>query len=481
MDDIEKLKNQVDDADEERLREILKEWIDISEDFREFAGRKLNPTAEAIDYDAELAHAIEREANTDTSQKSNISVFNWRNIYHYKVKPWTDNADELATPELLRLSKAIIERLALEITDEDFNGDIWDGDDHSTDISSIMNALANTLGLILVRKDLSDELLQQLRQVIEDAQKSDITTRYMRNTCDIISELIETRAKTGEVTIGMFDYIINKNLGNKGAEWICRKIDFCESRGLMEEAWKLAEENIKYPQVAIKLYLTLMNDDKWKEALELIDLVMDMDSNAEVRTYRFGHSYDWLGMKQQILREYGSVNDRIDNLKQLFLSNNSDSEQYFLELKNLVPSESWKTFYTELLSEVKGYGAIEKIAPFLEKEGEYAWLLRLLRDNSVSDPTDYRTPLKYAAILISYYETETKEILNRTFRAYASSRFLPKQKVKPERYRCICADLKKLTEIGAHDVMEELIRIFKNLYGTRPSFMAELRRIRFKG
>lgn len=477
MDDIEKLKNQVDDADEERLREILKEWIDINEDFREFAGRKLNPTAETIDYDAELALAIAREANTSTSQKSNISVLNWRNIYHYKVKPWTDNADELATPELLSLSRAIIERVALAITEEDFNGDRWGGDDHSAEISSIMNALAYTLGLILVRKDLSDELLQQLRQLIEDAQKSDIITR-MHNMYDIISELIETRAKTGGVTIGMFDCMINKNLGNKGGEWICRKIDFCESMGLMEEAWKLAEENIKYPQVAIKLYLTLMSDDKWKEALELIDLVMDMDSHAEVRTYRFGHSYDWLGMKQQILREYGSVNDRIDNLKQLFLSNNSDCEQYFLELKDLVPSESWKTFYTELLSEVKGYGAIEKIAPFLEKEGEYAWLLRLLRDNVASDPTDYRTPLKYAAVLISYYEAETKEMLNRTFRAYASSRFLPKQKVKPEKYRYICADLKKLPEIGAHDVMEDLIRFFKNLYGTRPSFMAELRRIR---
>lgn len=475
MDDIERLKRQIYEADTDRLREIVIGWIEESDDFMKFAVGKLNPAPENIDFDRELSRAIELEALASASSAGSV---NWGNIYRCKIQPWADNADELSTSDLLRLCVAIIERVAFSLTKDDFHGDDWNNDEHSMNIALIMDTLGNIVGNLLMRKDLTENNLLMMKELMKTASGRDVTPGFVSSPYAMIAELIEARETAGEATIGMYDIMMYANLDNKGGEWLCRKIDFCQSIGLMEEAWKLVDDNIKYPHVAAKLCITLMNEDRWKEALELIDRVIEMGSDTEVRTYRFGASYDWLGMRQQILREYGSVEDRLENLKQLFLNATDDYGRYYSELKELVPPESWKAVYTALLSDVKGYGAIDKVAPFLEKEGEYDWLVRLLQENEQSDSTDYRRPLRYAVSLLSHRDAEIKELLLRTFRAYACSRFLPKQKVRPSKYRNFCADIRKLSELGAADVMKELIVGFKSTYGTRPSLMAELRKIK---
>jgi len=99
---------------------------------------------------------------------------------------------------------------------------------------------------------------------------------------------------------------------------------------------------------------------------------------------------NWLEMKQQLLVAHGSEEEKIENLKRLFLRSLNDKSRYYHRLKDIVKIADWKDFYHGLLSEVKGYNSLDYIAPFLIEEGEYDWLFRLVEKAVKQDSTDYR-------------------------------------------------------------------------------------------
>ncbi len=95
-------------------------------------------------------------------------------------------------------------------------------------------------------------------------------------------------------------------------------------------------------------------------------------------------------MKQQLLVAHGSEEEKIENLKRLFLRSLNDKSRYYHRLKDIVKIADWKDFYHGLLSEVKGYNSLDYIAPFLIEEGVYDWLFRLVEKAVKQDSTDYR-------------------------------------------------------------------------------------------
>ncbi len=480
MTDIESLKTLIAESDEARLRELVIAWIDEDKAFAQFMASKLNQksTSVGFDYDAELQQAIYREAYAVSSHHNNTNILNWSNIYYYHVKPWTDKADDLSTPELMKLVEAIIVRIAMVLSDEDFEGDDWNGDDYSMEIGMIMDALGNTAGVLLTREDFTEEHLEWLKNLIAEAVKEDVTGGYVGNPYELIKELIDMREDAQEVTIGMFDAMINVNLDHKGGEWMCRKIDFVERIGLTEEAWQLADENIKYPQVAIKLYLTLTNEENWSEALRLLDRIIKVSNDAEYRSFAYGNTTNWMEIKQKLLSEHGSREDQIENLRQLFLSSTYDKETYYSELKELVDSEEWKDFYTKLFKEISDFEILYNLAPFLASEGEVDWLFTLLQDYWKNTPEGYDMLLKNARYLLPEFESELKNMLSQSFKEYAASRFESGKRVKASTYQYFRQDLLKLVDLGFSDILSDLIRHFRDEFGTRPSFMAELRRIK---
>ncbi len=290
----------------------------------------MNPSVAKIDFDAELCRAIGREAYAVSSHHRNTNILDWSNIYYYQVKPWTDKAEDLSTPQLMRLV-------------------------------------------------------------------------------------------SGEVSFGMFYVMIKANLDHKGGEWMCRKIDFVENKGLLEEAWQLAENNIKYPQVAIKLYLTLINGKNWDAALKLLDRVIEISNDKEYREYSYGYRVDWMEQKQKLLREHGTKEEQIKNLRTLFLNSYSDKEKYYEELKVLVDPSEWGQFYKSLFSEKSDSEILNNMAQFLAEEGELEWLFRLMNEHWDITPTDYNMLLKTAPMLSPKFESVSKEMLLRSFKASAAS------------------------------------------------------------
>ena len=200
-----------------------------------------------------------------------------------------------------------------------------------------------------------------------------------------------------------------------------------------------------------------------------------MKDSGEMR-----HSYlnpQWLDLKQAILLEHGSPEERIENLKVLFLKN-IDKAGYYHQLKELVDPNDWTAFYRNLLGKMNGYGLLYEIAPFLIEENEYDWLYRLVAETEKNNPTDYRTPLKYAEALRTTHADQLKGQLSRTIKAYAADRYAPKKKVNSSKYDYFRNDIDSIGGKGYPQLRKELVGYLLKEYAFRAALAKQLRSIK---
>lgn len=471
--DIHKI---INNANEDDLREIVSGWVENHPDFQAYVEKSLCPEIEDVDFGCKLSQAVNRETKEFFSRHEVREATDWSTVYFDYVKPWGENADSLSTEKLYELIDVIVTEIGMKVTDEDFYGDDWYGDDFSGSIQDIMDVLGNLTGLLMVREDLEDETLESLKKLIIKAKKTDVVESYIGSPYASILDLIELRQNADEVTCGLFDRMIDEDFGSEAGIWVCRKIDFIRSMGLADEARKYMEEEIRYPDVCLKYYKELIAADNWQEAIKLLDEAQALKENHQ-NIYAL-HTPDWLGLKQQLLNEHGTVEERIENLKRLFYDSYGDKSKFYHQLKKLVEVNEWKSFYTELLEGLKGYKAIDDAAPFLIEEGEYDWLYRLVSESTKKDSTDYRTPLKYADSLRKTHDDEMQAILIRTIKAYSEDRFPPKKNVKSSKYSYFRADLEKLSEFGYPVLQKKIVEYLLEEYRFRPSLVKELRSIK---
>ena len=364
----------------------------------------------------------------------------------------------------------------MQVTDEDFYGDDWYGDDFSGSIQDIMDVLGNIVGLLMIREDVSHDILNSLEKLIKAAKKKDVIDDYIGSPYDFILELIALRRDNDEVTSGIYDALIDENLGDEAGTWVCRKIDFIRSMGLADEARQYMEDEIQYPEVCLKYYNELLDADNWLEAILLLDRAQAIKDNGSY--FYSPKTPNWLELKQQLLVEHGTLEERIDNLKRLFYNSYNDKAKFYHQLKELVDGDKWNAFYHNLLSKATGYNVIDEIAPFLIEEGEFDWLFRLVSEATAKDSTDYRTPLKYAGSLRQTHFEEMQAILIRTVRAYAADRFPPKKKVNSSKYSYFRADLESLSEFGYAETQKEIVEFLLQEYRFLSSLAKELRSIK---
>lgn len=477
--DTDDIIKKLEDSDEDIIRDIITEWMKEHRDFREHVERRLYPSVYDLDFGFELARKTYRETK-EYHQRNRYSreATDWSAVYYDLVKPWSEQAETFPTSKLYELVMQIITEVGMRITEDDFCGDDWYGDDFSGSIGDIMEALGNLSGLLLVRDDASGEMMHELEELVKKAKKTDIIDGYIGGVpYDDILELINIRGEAEGVTSEMYDLLIDADYESQGGKWLCRQIDFIRSTGMMQKAQEIMDDNLDFPDVCLKKYGELMAEENWKAALQLLDEAQKNKGNRTMR-YTLG-SPNWLEMKQALLAEHGSREEQIENLRHLFYDSYGDEakERYYTQLKSMIPQYEWKDFYRKLLSGVSSYDTIDTIAPYLIKEGELSWLHRLVSESEKRDASDYRTPLKYALALAPEFHNETAAQLVRTFRAYAADRFLPKKQVKSGKYSYFRADLEKLLVAGYGLELKELVDFFLTAYRFRPSLVKELKAI----
>lgn len=463
-------------ANEDDLRDIVSGWANKHSDFKDYVRNCLCPSVENVDFARKLSQAVNRETKEFFSRHEVREATDWSNVYNDLIKPWGENADSLSTEKLYDLCDVIVKEVGMQVTDEDFYGDDWYGDDFSGSIQDIMDVLGNVAGLLLIREDVGYEILDSLETLIKAAKKKDVIDGYIGSPYDFILELISLRRNTDEVTCGIYDALIDENLGDEAGTWVCRKIDFIRSMGLADEARKYMEEEIQYPEVCLRYYNELLDADNWREAIILLDKAQAIKDNGSY--FYSPKTPNWLELKQQLLVEHGTLEERIENLKRLFYNSYNEKRKYYNQLKELVDGDKWNAFYHNLLSKATGYNVIDEIAPFLIEEGEFDWLFRLVSEATAKDSTDYRTPLKYAGALRRTHFEEMQAILIRTVRAYAADRFPPKKKVNSSKYSYFRADLESLSEFGYAETQKEIVELLLQEYRFRPSLAKELRSIK---
>lgn len=463
-------------ANEDDLRDIVSGWANKHSDFKDYVRNCLCPSVENVDFARKLSQAVNRETKEFFSRHEVREATDWSNVYNDLIKPWGENADSLSTEKLYDLCDVIVKEVGMQVTDEDFYGDDWYGDDFSGSIQDIMDVLGNVAGLLLIREDVGYEILDSLETLIKAAKKKDVIDGYIGSPYDFILELISLRRNTDEVTCGIYDALIDENLGDEAGTWVCRKIDFIRSMGLADEARKYMEEEIQYPEVCLRYYNELLDADNWREAIILLDKAQAIKDNGSY--FYSPKTPNWLELKQQLLVEHGTLEERIENLKRLFYNSYNEKRKYYNQLKELVDGDKWNAFYHNLLSKATGYNVIDEIAPFLIEEGESDWLFRLVSEATAKDSTDYRTPLKYAGALRRTHFEEMQAILIRTVRAYAADRFPKKKKVNSSKYSYFRADLESLSEFGYAETQKEIVEFLLQEYRFRPSLAKELRSIK---
>ncbi len=470
----------IENADEDVLQEIISEWLNGHDDFRRHVEKKLCPPIEDIDFGYELCRKVNHNTKEFYQRNSYTrEATDWSSVYYDLVRPWGEQADSFPTEKLYELVTEIITEVGMRVTEEDFYGDDWYGDDFSGSIGDIMETLGNIAGLLLVKEDVSNDMMDSLEELIEKAENTDVIDNYIgRVPYDNMLEMIKIRREAEEVTSGMYDVMIDANYNSKAGKWICRQIDFIRSIGMPKEAQGIMDDNLDYPDVCLKKYNELMSSGDWRAAIALLDTAQENQENR-VMLYSIS-SPNWLEMKQALLIEHGSREEQIENLCHLFHASyhEEDKAKYYAMLKSEVPQNEWKGFYHKLLSEVTGYNTLDSIAPFLIKEDELAWLYSLVSASEKSDASDYRTPLKYAAALLPEFGDETAALLVRTFRAYAADRFPPKKHVKSGKYSYFRADLERVGEAGYKQELKELVKYFLSEYRFRPSLVNELKAIK---
>ena len=463
-------------ANEDDLRDIVSGWANKHSDFKDYVRNCLCPSVENVDFARKLSQAVNRETKEFFSRHEVREATDWSNVYNDLIKPWSENADSLSTEKLYDLCDVIVKEVGMQVTDEDFYGDDWYGDDFSGSIQDIMDVLGNIVGLLMIREDVSHDILNSLEKLIKAAKKKDVIDDYIGSPYDFILELIALRRDNDEVTCGIYDALIDENLGDEAGTWVCRKIDFIRSMGLADEARQYMEDEIQYPEVCLKYYNELLDADYWLEAILLLDRAQAIKDNGSY--FYSPKTPNWLELKQQLLVEHGTLEERIDNLKRLFYNSYNDKAKFYHQLKELVDGDKWNAFYHNLLSKATGYNVIDEIAPFLIEEGEFDWLFRLVSEATAKDSTDYRTPLKYAGSLRQTHFEEMQAILIRTVRAYAADRFPPKKKVNSSKYSYFRADLESLSEFGYAETQKEIVEFLLQEYRFRPSLAKELRSIK---
>lgn len=477
--DIKELKKRIADADEDILQEIITEWLNGHDDFRKHVEAKLCPAVDDINFGNELNRKVNRETK-DFFHKNAYSheATDWDNVYQDLVKPWGEQAESFPTEKLYELVTDIITGVGMNVTEKNFYGDDWYEDDFSGSIGDIMETLGNIAGLLLVREDVSDNMLSSLEKLVKKAKKHDVIDNYIGGVpYDDILELIEIRREAKEVTCGMYDVMIDADYDSQGGKWLCRQIDFVRGMGLEKEAHEIMDDNLNYPDVCLKKYNELISAGDWEAAIALLDEAQYSKENRLM--YDSLRATNWLEMKQALLMEHGSKDEQIENLRHLFLVSYGEGSKmkYYDQLKSMIPQEEWKDFYHKLLSE-ETIDTLNTIAPFLIKEGELEWLFSLVSASEKRDVTDYRTPLKYAAPLSLEFHDETAAQLVRTFRAYAADRFRPKKQVNTDKYTYFRADLEKLAESGYAQELKELVEYFLIEYKFRPSLVKALKAIK---
>ena len=470
----EEIKKIINEADEDVLRKHVRLWAAKHDDFAAFITHALNPPITEINFAGELKRVIVNNTKFTQSRYGERLIVDWTEVLYRLIEPWAKEASALNTGCLLELVEAVASQVSAHVQEDDFMSDHWDSEDHSWQLAEILEWLGELSGLLMLRDDLDENALTSLRKVVEKAKATDISTKYISTPYNDILQIIQTRLEAGEVSCGIFDTMIGNGRGDKAGDWICRKIDFIRGLGFEREAQEYMETKVTYPAVCLKMYDELMAQERWQEAVSLLDKAPNLTKDYRYRP----DTPNWIEMKYELLKEHGDRQQQISALSDLFRQ--QWDEKYYLQLKEMVEPDKWTEFYHELLKcEISAFH-IERAVPFLVMENEFDWYFSLIKKNFEYYPTDYRTIIQHAKALRHTHEKELRELIVKSFSAYAASRYAPGMKVKTSRYVYFRDALSSLAGLGFAREQRELVTSFLEEYKSRRTLVNELKIIQLQ-
>lgn len=466
--DKDKFLQIVWDADNIILRKGVIQWAQEHDEFREFMSKKLCPTILEVDFAEVLQASVSNNFLLDSNRMRGREYVDWRVVFYSLIHPWAKEAETLPSKQLQKLVEAIITEVAMTVTEDDFCGDEWDGDDFSSDLSDIIDAWADMAGLLLLRNDLEERHIQSLRKLIVKVLRHRVITSYIGSPFRQVIDLIDLRLKVGTFSEACYDMMTNEISRSRAGEWICRKIDYLQASGKADEAEKCMNEKFFYVPVSLKCINQFIAKGDWQTAIQLID-----KANKIERRSLWEKTPDWLEMKYELLKKYAPEPAQLDALTQLFYQN--WDEKYYHLLKEKVPANEWHAFYHKLLKADGCHISTIKAAPFLAEEKEWDRLYHAIKTYAHSYPSDYSLICKWAKPLQPTHGTQMAALIKNAFLSYASIRYAPKQKVDQHDYTLLCQSLSQLPSMGYPQLQTEIINHLLTQYRPRRLLIQQLK------
>lgn len=261
----------VEVADDILLRKSVLQWAQEHEDFRAFLFQKLCSTHLEVDFGEVLQAIVRQNVLSDSPRLGARKYVDWRAVLITAIQPYAKQAETLSTDKLQKLVEAILTEVVMQVTEDDFIGDDWYGDDFTHELFEIIGYWADMTGVLLLRPDIASPHIQSLRKLIEEVARHHVISTHISTSLQQLTELIDIRLKAGKFTEPSYDLMAQVVTHSKAGEWICRKIDYLRALGKEEEAEKCGNQNFQFPEVALKCIRELIAEGKIERAKELIE------------------------------------------------------------------------------------------------------------------------------------------------------------------------------------------------------------------
>jgi len=231
-----------------------------------------------------------------------------------------------------------------------------------------------------------------------------------------------------------------------------------------KEAEIFIEQNLSNPNLRREAIHKALKNKDYEKAISLSKDGIKQDEKEKPGLAK--EWYDWLLKIAQSQKDKEKI---IEYARYLFIDNFRNEQDFYLLLKNNIPSEKWKLFVEGIINDIstkKRWLDTDLIAGIYIKEEWWDRLMKLVAQNaSLQKIEQYEKHLSkdFADELVLLYGNEIiKYMKNSTGRNH---------------YQTACKYLRRMIKLGGRETAEKIVSDFRKQYPQRRALMEELNRV----
>lgn len=253
--------------------------------------------------------------------------------------------------------------------------------------------------------------------------------------------------------------------------------DSYDFRSLQEIKLKLIQKTEGAAKAEEFVEQNLANPDFLKRAIELA--IQKHDLNKAVALAEEGIKQNQKGypgladqFKDILLHIYCKIEDRANSIKvarEMLISSNHGSEQYYSILKKQVPVAEWTDFVNAILKEIATrarWTDFHLMAAIFIWEERFENLYKLVAGKPSLEILD-----TYEKHLVKKYSTEIAELYHNAIMKYLE------QNAGRNHYQTACRYLNKMRKMGAGTLVDATVEELRRLYPMRKALIEELEKV----